>query len=226
MGKQPLSSVYCQEQIQIQLIAPIDRIESAQIPPNYEHRLTDRAHVQRIAQIARKQTRGSSLDWEDAFQTAQLKLIAAVRAGKFTHGAEHHFDRWAATVARFEIIDLVRKSKRNEWESTDRPLADNLTLLDTIADPTNPNTALEQADLVFRIRAAIVHLDALYPDRSYYRLWFGKVNDKKQAEIAAELNLTQSAISKRWQELIARLSIELGLGSAPIVDRTRSDAQW
>jgi RNA polymerase sigma factor (sigma-70 family) len=225
MGKQQLSSVYCQEQIDLNLLV-VGRIEDANVPPNYEYRLIDRAHVQRIAQIARKQTRGSSVDWEDAFQTAQLKLIAAVRAGKFTHGKEHDFDRWATTVARFEIIDLVRKSKCRQWDSTDRPLSDNLSILDTIADPFEPSDAIDRADLVCRIRAAIVHLDASYPNRSYYRLWLGKVNDKKQAEIAAELNLTQSAISKRWQELLARLSIEMGLESPASIDRTRSDIQW
>ncbi len=221
MGIQQLSSVYYQQQI-----APIERVERHNIPPNYEYRLTDRAHIQRIAQIARKQTRGSNVHWEDAFQTAQLKLIVALRAGKFTQGKEHDLDRWAATVARFEIIDLVRKSKRHEWDSTDRPLSDNLAILDTIADPFDPSDAIDRADLVCRIRAAIVHLDALYPNRSYYRLWLGKVNDKKQAEIAQELNLTQSAISKRWQELLARLSIELRLESPPSIERTRSDIQW
>ncbi len=226
MGMEQLSSVYCQAQIEIDSLGYPLETRIAPISPNYEYRLTDRAHIHRITQIARKQTRGSTVDWEDAFQTAQLKLIAAIRAGRFTHGKEQDFDRWAATVARFEIIDLVRKSKRNEWDSTDRPLADNLTLLDTIADPTNPTTALEQADLIFRIRAAIVRLDALHPNRSYYRLWLGKVNHKKQAEIAQELNLTQSAISKRWQELLVRLSIELGLESPAKTDRTRSDAKW
>lgn len=226
MGTEQLSSVYCQGQIEIDSLGYPLETRIAPISPNYEYRLTDRAHIHRITQIARKQTRGSTVDWEDAFQTAQLKLIAAIRAGKFTHGKEHDFDRWAATVARFEIIDLVRKSKRNECDSTDRPLADNLTILDTIADPFDFMSAIDRADSVCRIRAAIVHLDALYPSRSYYRLWLGKVNEKKQAEIAQELNLTQSAISKRWQELLVRLSIELGLESPARADRTRSDAKW
>jgi RNA polymerase sigma factor (sigma-70 family) len=193
---------------------------------NYEERLTAPAHLEAIAQIARKQTRGSSVDWQDAMQAAQIKLIGSIRAGKFTYGTERDFARWATTVARFEIIDLVRKSKLRECDSTDRPLADNLTLLDTIVDRFNPFAALETADLVDRVKAAIIDLDKLYPDRSYYQLWLGKVNDRTQAEIAQKLGLTQSAISKRWQELIIRLTIELELAPAPSADRTRSDREW
>jgi RNA polymerase sigma factor (sigma-70 family) len=193
---------------------------------NYEYRLADPSHLARISQIARKQTRGSTVDWQDALQTAQLKLIVSIRAGKFTYGTEQDFDRWAMAVTRFEIIDLVRKSKCREWESLDRPLADNLTLLDTIADPLNSFTTVEIADLVIQVKTAIINLDRLYPDRSYYQLWLGKVNEQTQAEIARGLGLTQSAISKRWQELLCRLTIELGLDSLPNVDRTRSSQQW
>ena len=127
--------------------------------PNYEQRLTTPAHLDRIEQIARKQTRGSNVDWQDALQTAQIKLIVSIRAGKFSYGTEQDFDRWATTVARFEIIDLVRKSKCREWDSIDRALVDNLTVLETISDPFNPLTALETADLVVRVRAAILDLD-------------------------------------------------------------------
>jgi RNA polymerase sigma factor (sigma-70 family) len=193
---------------------------------DYEDRLTNPAHLRRITQIARKQTQGSTVDWQDAVQAAQLKLIVSVRAGKFSYGAAADFDRWASTVARFEIIDLVRKSKCRQWDSLDRPLADNLNLIDTIADPLNSFTVLETADLVLRIKAIMIDLDRLYPDRSYYQLWLGKVNEQTQAEIATGLGLTQSAISKRWQELLQRLTVELGLEASPDRDRTRSTQQW
>lgn len=201
---------------------------------NYEDRLTNPAHLDRITKIARKQTQGSTVDWQDALQTAQIKLIVSIRAGKFRYGTEQDFDRWANTVARFEIIDLVRKSKCREWDSLDRSLADNLTLLDTIADPLNSFTTIEVADLVVQVKTAISNLDRLYPDRSYYQLWLGKVNEQTQAEIAKRLGLTQSAISKRWQELLYRLTIELGMESLPNPDsaeltlreRTRSTQEW
>jgi RNA polymerase sigma factor (sigma-70 family) len=207
-------------------ISPLHKPNTPPTQPNYEDRLTNPAHLDRIAQIARKQTRGSNIDWQDALQTAQIKLIVSIRAGKFTYGTEQDFDRWATTVARFEIIDLVRKSKCREWDSIDRLLANNLTVLDTIVDPLNSFTALETADLVVRVRAAIIDLDKLYPDRSYYQIWWGKVNEQKQTEIAKELGLTQSAISKRWQELLLRLTLVLELEPSPTADRTRSTQEW
>ena len=194
---------------------------------NYEPRLTNTEHLYRIGQISRKQTRGSDVDWQDAVQEVQLKLIAAVRGGKFRSGTPQDFDRWAATVARFAIIDLVRRSKCHQTESLDRELFDNIALLDLIADPCDLLATIERADLIYRIRVTIIDLDRAYPDRSYYRLWLAKVHEKKQTQIAQELGLTQGAISKRWQELLARLTLSLNL--APTTSscaRARSKQQW
>jgi RNA polymerase sigma factor (sigma-70 family) len=208
-------------------IVPIDcRVPQAITPPDYEYRLTQASHLQRIAQIARKQTRGSSLDWQDALQAAQIKLIVAIRAGKFTRGTEADFDRWAATVARCEIVDLVRKSKCRDCDSLDRLLTSNLTMLDSIADPVDLLDSLATADLVVRVRAGIATIDRCYPDRGYSKLWAGKVKDLNQTELARELGVTQSAISKRWQELLTRLAVELDLDRHPSTDRTRSQQQW
>jgi RNA polymerase sigma factor (sigma-70 family) len=225
MGAQPSATI--DRHLDRQSISPTQRMElRVATTPDYEYRLTAPAHLQQIAQIARKQTRGSSVDWQDALQAAQIKLILAIRAGKFTHGTAADFDRWAATVARCEIIDLVRKAKCRDCESTDRLLTDNLTMLDTIADPCDLLDSLTTADLVLRVRAAIVALDRRYPDRSYARLWLGKVNDLTQTELARELSVTQSAISKRWQELLARLAVELDLDRDVASDRTRSVQDW
>ncbi len=197
---------------------------------NYEYRLTSGEHLHRLSRIARKQTRGTNVDWQDAVQTAQLKLLRAMKAGKFIHGTEQDFDRWAATVAKCEIISLVRKSQRHDWDSTDRQCGEDLTLLvlDTITDPTtlDPLTTLERGDLLACVRQSIVYLDRMYPDRFYYRLWLFKVNDKTQTQIAKELGLTQSAVSKRWKELLAKLLIALDLDSSSSLDSIRSQQQW
>ncbi len=196
-------------------------------PISYEYRLTDPDHVQRITQIARRQTRGSNVDWQDAFQAAQLKLVLTIRAGKFSYGNEQDFDRWATTVARFEIIDLVRKGQRQVWDSIDQLSPNELTILDTIRDNSrSPMTLLEVAELIGRVRAAIITLDRLYPGRCYYRLWLGKVNEKKQTEIAQEMGLSQGTISKRWQELLIRLAGELDLDPPPRDARNRSQQKW
>jgi RNA polymerase sigma factor (sigma-70 family) len=194
--------------------------------PNYEWRLSAPEHRQRLAQIAHKQTRGSSVDWQDACQAAQLKLLLAIRARKFRSGSLADFDRWAMTVAKCEIVDLVRRAKCREYESTDRSIAYNLTVIDTIADPIDLLDTVATADLVVRVRAAIVTLDRRYPDRAYYRLWQGKLKDLTQAELARELGVTQSAISKRWQELLTRLAVELDLDRTSAADRARSAQNW
>ncbi len=178
---------------------------------NCEERLTTPSHLHQITQIARKQTRGSSVDWQDAMQAAQIKLLRGIRAGKFRTGTIADFDRWAATVAKYEIIDLVRRSKCQVWESIDRQIADNINLLDTIADSVDLLESLATRELVCRVRAALVTLDRRYPDRGYARLWCGKVREISQTELARELGITQGAISKRWRELLSRLAVELDL---------------
>jgi RNA polymerase sigma factor (sigma-70 family) len=199
---------------------------------SYEYRLTAPDHIQRMTNIARKQTKGSGVHWQDGLQTAQLKLLVAIRAGKFKAGTERDFDRWAATVARFEIIDLLRKAKSREWESLDRPLAEGFTVLETIADPFDGLTAIDAADLICAVRAAVLRLDRRYPDRAYYRLWQGKIAEETQEAIAQALGLTQGAVSKRWQELLQRLATELtdldAAGQETLREsvRTRAEQQW
>jgi RNA polymerase sigma factor (sigma-70 family) len=185
-------------------------------PHIYEQFLIDSEHQQRLVRIARKQTAGSPIDWEDAVQIAQMKVLQALRSGKFRQGEPADFYRWAATVARFEIIDLVRKAKINPCSSLDATLPDtNLAVLDTIADEFEFDAAetLERADLVLRAIAAITTLDRQYPQRGYQILWNGQVAGTKQAQLAAEIGITQGEVSKRWQELVGQVAEVLGLFS-------------
>jgi RNA polymerase sigma factor (sigma-70 family) len=177
---------------------------------NFEYRLSDPEHLRRMTQIARKQTHGTNVDWQDALQTAQLKLVKGLRAGKFT-GTEAEFDRWALTVAKFAIIDLVRSSMRHHTQSIDRLSEENRAIIDTLSNFDDELANLESADFAWQVREKVLYLDRLYPTRFYYRLWLGKVQDQTQAEIAQELGLSQGTISKRWQDLIARLALELGI---------------
>jgi RNA polymerase sporulation-specific sigma factor len=145
-------------------------------------------------------------------QDAQVKILEAVKSGKFRHGGEQEFYRWSSTVARFEIIELVRRAKRHPESSIDQSIAGtDLPLSETIAAEGNLSESLERADLVSRALEAIQQLEQGYPDRQYLKLWQGMVQGKKQVQLAVELGLSQGAISKRWQELIQRITERLGL---------------
>lgn len=67
-------------------------------------------YQQRVERIARKHTRGHSLSWEDAAQTAHEKVFQALKEKRF-HPEKGNFYHWAATVAKFAIIDWVRKEQ-------------------------------------------------------------------------------------------------------------------
>jgi RNA polymerase sigma factor (sigma-70 family) len=195
-------------------------------PHIYERLLIDSEHQQRLVRIARKQTAGSPIEWEDAVQIAQMKVLQALRSGKFRQGEPADFYRWAATVARFEIIDLVRKAKINPCSSLDANLpGTNLAVLDTIADKFEFDAAetLERADLVLRAIAAITTLDRQYPQRGYQILWNGQVAGTKQAQLAVEIGITQGEVSKRWQELVGRVAEVLGLVSISDIKREQEN---
>jgi len=165
-----------------------------------------------IEKIARKNTRGTVIDWEDAAQTAHIKLFQAVTAGKF-NGEINQFYRWSKKVARLAIIDLMRHEKQRHCTSLDKTIpGTNLSLLETIQDEFNLLDNVERTDLINRAVAAISSLDQRYPNRGYQKLWQGKVQGKTQVELIIDLGLkSQGAVSKRWRELLERLAEELGL---------------
>ncbi|MEA5468054.1 sigma-70 family RNA polymerase sigma factor [Spirulina sp. 06S082] len=167
--------------------------------------LADSQHQLRVQRIARKQTRGTAIDWEDAAQTAQEKIWQKLKAQKFDSD-RGNFYHWAAIVARFAVIDLVRREKLRTCDSLDRNLpGTNQPILNTIADSANLFDSLEYQDLMQRIRKAIERIDLSYPQRRYLKLWKGKLKGKTQAKLASELGITQGAISKRWKELTVRI---------------------
>lgn len=180
--------------------------------PNLTELLVDPMYQRRIVGIARKYTRGTALCWEDAVQSAQIKVLHAVNTGKFRYGEGPEFLRWAATIARYEIIDLVRRERLRYWHSLDQPLfGTDVTLLETVADDLNLLDTVERSDLLFNALKILRQLHRQHPERDYLQLWQGRVQGKNQAEIAAELGLTQGTVSKRWKELVQRLTHALGL---------------
>ena len=200
-------------------------------------------HQQRVERIARKNTKGTSVSWEDAAQEAHEKVLLALKHGKFTTGGIREFYHWAATVAYHQVIDLVRQEKRRQgwwsWKSLDQQiLGTDLPLGETIADDFDLWDAVERVDLVLKAIEAISAIDQRYPNRGYLKLWQGRVQNRTQSQLAVDLSVSQGEISKRWHELLGRIAEELGflqtedvrrnlkVTQKQKVKRQRSDASW
>lgn len=179
----------------------------------FDYLLRDPEYQRMIEKIALKYTKGTSISWQDAAQTAHFKVFQALKAGHFCHRGVRDFYYWSATVARFEIIDLIRKHKYQNWQSLDQKIpGTDFSMLDTIPDPLNVLEAVERDDLVDQALEAITALDHRYPSRGYLKLWQGKVQGKTETQLAAELGLSQGEISKRLnKELPKRIAEELGV---------------
>ena len=177
-----------------------------------EQLLTNPIHHQRIERIARATTKGRNLAWEDAAQTAHFKVLQSAQNGKFYYGGIKEFYHWAARVAHSAIIDLVRQEYRRTHISLNQPVSGtDLTLLDTVPAPQHSWDVVEKADLIAKVREAIAELDQQYPQRHYRQLWNSRVQGVTQVQIAKQLNISQGAVSKRWQELTLRVAQYLGL---------------
>jgi RNA polymerase sporulation-specific sigma factor len=179
---------------------------------NYQDILLGLDYHQRLEKIARKYTKNTGLSWEDAVQTAYLKVFQAFQTRKFRQGGVENFYSWAVTVARYAIIDFVRKESIRKCQSLNANVSGTeITLLDTIPDGFSMLEATECADLIVKALEAIDKLDKCYPHRKYLELWQGKADGKTQTQLAAELRISQGEISKRWQELLKRIAESLGL---------------
>ncbi|MEO1430687.1 MAG: sigma-70 family RNA polymerase sigma factor [Cyanobacteria bacterium J06632_19] len=212
---------------------------SKQMAETNEHLLIDSKYRQIVEKIARKHTRNSSMSWEDAAQTAHVKVLRMVKAGKFQSQKTTNFYCWAATVARNSVIDFVRKESLRNCPSLDKTIAGtDVSLLDTVADKFDLLDAVERADVVVVAKEAINKLAKLYPERGYLKLWQGLVEGKKQTELALDLQITQSEVSRRRKELLGRVAQELGLLEPGAIkqeqnknrqskaSRKRSQEQW
>ncbi len=199
-----------------------------------EYLLIDLRHRYIIERIAKKYTRNTTIIWEDAAQAAYTKVLEALKAQRFRYGGREDFFRWATVVARYEIIDFVRRETRRQCQSLDQIVpGTDLSVLDTIASELNLFDTVEQADFFSNVVEIIKSLDQRFPERGYFKLWQGQVEGKKQTQIAQELGVTQPEVSKRRKELVVRIASELGLLQPQVVSeqhkpkqRKRSKTQW
>lgn len=202
----------------------------------YEPLLLNPEYQKTIERIARKQTRGTTISWEDAAQTAYEKVLRGIQSSKFSLENSHDFYRWAATVAKNAIIDMTRQNIRQRCQSLDEKYQDsNVALVDTIADDKDLFEGLERKDLLLKVIEIIKELDNKYPDRKYLLLWKGLKAEKSQCQLADELHFNQGTISKRRKELFQSVAQMLGLFSQDNIKTEikkqlhkpkRSDEKW
>ncbi|WP_017653047.1 sigma-70 family RNA polymerase sigma factor [Fortiea contorta] len=188
--------------------------------------LIDAEHRELISKIARKYTRGSAVSSEDAAQTAMMKVYEAVKIGKFHHGGVAEFQRWATVVARYEIINFVKKECLRYHHSLDATIVGtDLSWVETIPDESDLWDNVTRADLMIRAKQAIIDLDSRYGDRGYLQLWQLMVAGKTQTQQASALGISQGEVSKRWKELVGRVAMELGLLEPEAVKQAQQNTQ-
>ncbi len=201
-----------------------------------------RQRIERIARhIIKDYAKDSMMSWEDAAQTAHLKVLQVANKGlfrpkksRFHQDKVKNFYAWAAVVAQHTIVDFIRKEQRRN-----RRYCVKDTVLDDLPDEFDFTEALEDADLVLKIPEAIAAIDQRYPKKAYLKLFYGLVAGKSQSELATELGVSQGEISKRRKELNLHIWKELGLLSVKDIEeqlreirqgkskrRNRTDTEW
>jgi RNA polymerase sigma factor (sigma-70 family) len=182
-----------------------------------------------VVQIARKQTRNTLIPWEDAAQAAYAKLWQATLDGKFRHGDLEDYCHWAARVCCFAILDFLQHSHQRQHLSLDQCLpGTEIPLIDILVDEFNAMDALERTELLLNILKIIADLDRQHSTTIYTTIWQSLLRGKKQKEIAQDLKMGSSDISrcvKKIRERVAQI-YQSGYDNKPDRARTRSDDKW
>ena len=128
------------------------------------------------------------------------------------------FYRWAMKTAQNQIIDCIRAIQREQ--TNQRSL---LTMLsESLHEDSDRRDSAADTD-IDDIAELIALLDQKYPHKQYRQLWRGLVEKKTQKQIAIDLRVAQSEITKRKQELKFYVMEWLNLISAEeAISRRRS----
>ena len=138
---------------------------------------------------------GESVEAEDATQETFLR----VHRNLHRYDTARSFKTWLLSIASNHCIDRLRKRRMQYVSLDDEPTAAALAL--SSSDPT-PEVAALQGERSDAIQALLQQLDEHYRLAVIYRYWY----EYSYAEIAREMNTTESAIKSRLHRARRRLA--------------------
>ena len=138
---------------------------------------------------------GESVEAEDATQETFLRIHRNLRR----YDTARSFKTWLLSIASNHCIDRLRKRRMQYVSLDDEPTAAALAL--SSSDPT-PEVAALQGERSDAIQALLQQLDEHYRLAVIYRYWY----EYSYAEIAREMNTTESAIKSRLHRARRRLA--------------------
>ncbi len=179
-------------------------------------------------QIARKQTRNTTIPWEDAAQAAYAKLWQVTCDGRFSDGDLEDYCHWAARVSCFAIKDFIRHSHQRQHDSLDQCITGtDVPLIATLVDEFNAMDAVERTELMSNILDIIADLDRHHATTLYTTIWQSLLLGEKQKDIAQELDISTSDICRYWRKIREQVAkLYPGDEDNPDTDRGRSDHLW
>ena len=151
---------------------------------------------------------GEAGEAEDATQEAFLRAHTHLRR----YDMKRPFKTWLMSIASNHCIDRLRKRRMQLVSLDDEPTAAALALR---SDDPMPESATLNAELADGIQRLLLQLDEGYRLAVVLRYWY----DYSYAEIADELNMTQSAVKSRLFRARRQLAELIGADEAITDDR-------
>src|SRR5262249_2512371 len=145
--------------------------------------------------------------WEDAEEVAQEAFLAvSASLGNFSHQRPGSFRAWVRAIARHKFLEPLRRQQG-------RPAAPGgsgaLQRLQGLPDPamTPEEEAEELSGLYHR---ALNLIRSSFEERTWQAFWLTAVEGRDTAAVAAELQMSATAVRVAKSRVLARLRAEAG----------------
>ena len=163
-----------------------------------------------VAHIARKYT-GAATPLEDLISIGSIGLIKAINT--YTSKKATRLATYAARCIENEILMNIRASKKNRQEvSISLPIGtdkdgNEISLNDILG--TDPDEIVDNLNLKFQIKELYQKIEVLLSPREkeiiYLRYGLGGKNAKTQREIAVDMGISRSYVSRIEKKALEKL---------------------